>query len=457
MSKIVNIIVDQKPYSAEEGSLLIDLLIQHKIKVPYFCYHESLGADGNCRMCMVGIVGQKRPQIACDTLIKEGLEVNTQEESIQQVRTNILELELINHPVDCPTCDQAGECSLQDFYMDYGLHNAKVSINEKVKQTKKIDLGANVMLDQERCVLCARCTRFTDKITHTHELGIIGRGDHAKVSTMPGKKLHNPYAMNIVDLCPVGALTSKDFRFSQRAWFLEHSESICQGCATGCNIYIDHNKLKYQDDKIYRFRPRRNDAVNGFYICDAGRLSYKSSQENRLTSILYEQSPLAKEEAIKEIQGALQTHKGSIALVIDANLYTEEIVALLEFAQHIGAKVYAPLEFYKDEAFGDEMLRSAQRAANAKTILDLHLNTESPKDETLLLNFNHPDTFKNQIQIHFSTHLRAENALQLPLADYTENSGSLTNEKGIIQHSKKALTKNSPTPTVLEWLQKIQL
>ena len=219
MSKMTAIIVDGDTYEAEENSLLIQLLIKENIKVPYFCYHESLGADGNCRMCMVGIEGQKRPQIACDTLIKEGMVVNTKTDTIKKVHTDILELELINHPVDCPVCDQAGECSLQDFYMDYGLHTSKITITEKVKHNKAVDLGANVMLDQERCVLCARCTRFTDKITKTHELGIVGRGDDAKVTTMPGRPLHNPYAMNVVDLCPVGALTSKDFRFSQRVWF----------------------------------------------------------------------------------------------------------------------------------------------------------------------------------------------------------------------------------------------
>jgi NADH-quinone oxidoreductase subunit G len=174
MSEMVEVIVDKRAYNAEKGSLLIDLLIKAKIKVPYFCYHEALGADGNCRMCMVEIEGQKRPQIACDTFIKEGMEVRSTGESIEKVRTDILELELINHPVDCPTCDQAGECSLQNFYMDYGLHDSKIIIPEKVKGLKKVDLGSNVMLDQERCVLCARCTRFTDKITHTHELGIIG-------------------------------------------------------------------------------------------------------------------------------------------------------------------------------------------------------------------------------------------------------------------------------------------
>ena len=240
----IDIVIDNMTFKAEKGSLLIDLLIKHDLKVPYFCYHEALGADGNCRMCMVEIEGQKRPQIACDTLVKEEMVVRTKGENIESVRQNILELELINHPVDCPVCDQAGECKLQDFYMDYGLYSSHIDQADKVHHRKHVDLGSNVMLDQERCVLCARCTRFTSDITKTNELGIIGRGDHARVSTMPGKKLDNPYAMNVVDLCPVGALTSKDFRFKQRVWFLTSTPSVCHGCAKGCNIFIDHNRAK---------------------------------------------------------------------------------------------------------------------------------------------------------------------------------------------------------------------
>ena len=455
MSEIIEIIVDGRSYKAEEGSKLIDLLIKEKIKVPYFCYHEALGTDGNCRMCMVGIEGQKRPQIACDTLIKKEMVVDTKNDTIKKVQTDILELELINHPVDCPVCDQAGECSLQDFYMDYGLHDAKISIKEKVKHSKHVDLGSNVMLDQERCILCARCTRFTDKITHTHELGIIGRGDDAKVSTMPGRKLDNPYAMNVVDLCPVGALTSKDFRFSQRVWFLTSSDSICHGCAKGCNIYVDHNKMKYKDDVIYRFRPRRNDAVNGFFICDEGRLSHKELQENRQDSILLNSNEISQEVAIEQVKELIKKYN-NISVIIDANLYTEEIESIVEFAKNIDATIYSPLEIYKDESFKDDMLKSDNRASNYRTIVDLEINSSIPKESDLIINFNHPQSFQSSAEVNFSTHKRKSSGLILPLASWAENSGHLTNEDGITQKSDKALNMNNPVPTVLEWLQKVK-
>ena len=455
MSNMIAIIVDGNTYEAEENSLLIELLIQKNIKVPYFCYHESLGADGNCRMCMVGIEGQKRPQIACDTLVKEGMVVNTKTDTIKQLHTDILELELINHPVDCPTCDQAGECSLQDFYMDYGLHTSKITIKEKVKHNKAVDLGANVMLDQERCVLCARCTRFTDQITGTHELGIVGRGDEAKVTTMPNRPLSNPYAMNVVDLCPVGALTSKDFRFSQRVWFLKTQESICHGCSKGCNIYIDHNKLKYKDDVIYRFRPRRNDEVNGFFICDEGRLSYKELQENRQETALLNGLIISQEEAIKSAKESIFLYKSNIAVIIDANLYTQEIEAILEFALSINAKVYSPSGVYLDEEFGDDMLKNSNRGANAKSIENLNIDTSEPEKFGLIINFNHPQDFASDSKINLLTHTRDNSALTLPIAAFSESEGSLTNIDGITQFCKKAVDKNTPMPTIIELIKRI--
>lgn len=457
MSEMVEVIVDKRTFNAEKGTRLIDLLIKEKIKVPYFCYHEALGADGNCRMCMVEIEGQKRPQIACDTFIKEGMEVRSTGENIEKVRTDILELELINHPVDCPTCDQAGECSLQDFYMDYGLHNSKISIPEKVKHRKHVDLGANVMLDQERCVLCARCTRFMDKVSGSHELGIIGRGDHACISTMPGKKLTDPYAMNVIDLCPVGALTSKDFRFQQRVWFLQMVNSVCHGCAKGCNIYIDHNKLKYQDDVIYRFRPRRNDEVNGFFMCDEGRLSYKAEQENRQEIIWLNKREISEAEAHEEFKRLIQIYHANITVVIDANLYTEEIEAILAFSEKIAAKVHAPLDNYIDESFKDDFLKSANRAANAKSIETFNIDTSFPEKAGLLINFNHPQTFEADATIDLLTHKKEGTSFVVPLASYVESSGHLQNEDGIVQFCEKALDKNNPVPTVIEWLEKVTL
>ena len=252
MADQVSITINGVQFQATKGSLLIDKLLDEKIHIPHFCYHQALGKDGNCRMCMVEIEGQKRPQIACDTPIKDGMIVRTKGEKIESVRKDILELELINHPIDCPTCDQAGECKLQDYYMESGFYASRVNLDDKNHARKRVDLGSNVMLDQERCVLCLRCVRFCKDITKTAELGVIDRTDHSVIGTFPGRPLDNPYAMNVVDLCHVGALTSKDFRFKQRVWFLQSFEAICNGCSKGCNINVDHRKEKYKDDMIYR-------------------------------------------------------------------------------------------------------------------------------------------------------------------------------------------------------------
>jgi NADH-quinone oxidoreductase subunit G len=444
----ISITVDTTTLHVNEGDLLIDVLIKNSIDIPYFCYHEALGADGNCRMCMVEIDGQKRPQIACDTFVKEGMIVRTRGENINKVRQDILELELINHPVDCPICDQAGECKLQDFYMDYGLYDSHIDQSKKVQHSKRVDLGSNVVLDQERCVLCARCTRFTSEITKTHELGIIGRGDHACVSTMPGSKLDNPYAMNVVDLCPVGALTSKDFRFNQRVWFLQSTESICHGCAKGCNIFIDHNKVKYQDDLIYRFRPRKNEQINGHFICDEGRLSYKNLQKNR---------QLEATTSIDTLKNMIDEAQ-NIVILIDANLYNEEIEAVKTFGLTCNATIVSLLESYYDESFGDDWLKSPWRAANIQGIKNAKIATQLPSEPIdLLISFNHPDT--NSItakqSVVFATH-KTFNAKQiLPIAAYSETSGTLTNSDGITQQAHKAIDRNDPIPTIKEYLEQL--
>jgi NADH-quinone oxidoreductase subunit G len=453
----ITITVDGRELTVPRDELLIRVLNKHHIDIPYFCYHDALGADGNCRMCMVEIEGQKRPQIACNTFVKEGMEVRTRGEKIDSTRQNILELELINHPVDCPICDQAGECKLQDYYMDYGLYDSHIDKSHKVHHQKHVDLGSNVMLDQERCVLCARCTRFTADITKTYELGIIGRGDHACVSTMPGKKLDNPYAMNVVDLCPVGALTSKDFRFQQRVWFLTSTPSICHGCAKGCNIFIDHNREKYKDDTVYRFRPRENPEVNGHFICDAGRLSYKQLQKDRRLEAVFEAKTVDFKVAAAALQALIEMHPEHIVILADANLYTEELESLVALSKRLNASLICPMSVYRDDAFGDDWLKSPQRAANAKAVEQLGIATELSGTDVvgLLINFNHPDSdrFVAQHSVAFQTHMGPDADLILPLAVFSEASGTLINEDGVVQRCEQAIHRKTPVPTVTQWLE----
>ena len=458
VKKMVKITVDDRTIEAEEGAILLQVLLENGFEIPYYCYHEALGPDGNCRMCMVEIEGKKRPQISCDTFVEEGLIVRTDTENIRRVRRGILELQLVNHPVDCPVCDQAGECSLQDYYMEYGLYHGKVPKAEKLHFEKHLDLGRNVMLDQERCVLCKRCVRFTGNIVKTGELGVVERADHSHIATLPGRKLENGYAMNVVDLCPVGALTSKDFRFKQRVWFLTSTPSVCHGCATGCAIYIDHAKTKFEDDTIYRFRPRKNPDINGHFICDEGRLSYKALQENRLREAQAESSSIGFEEAAVQMKKMVESWQGRIVVLADANLYIEELEMVKIFANRIGGKLHAPLDAYRDPAFEDAWLKSATRAANAKGVERLGIDTSMPssRGEVLLINFNHPAAGDVQArrQIDLLTHRPETFAdLTLPIAAWSETSGTLVNEAGIEQRCEQALFPNDPVPTLMTWLE----
>jgi NADH-quinone oxidoreductase subunit G len=464
VNAMVTICVDGRSIRAEKGALLIDVLKQHGIAIPHFCYHEALGADGNCRMCMVELKGAKRPQIACDTFVTEGMEVNTQSEMIRKVRREILELELINHPVDCPVCDQAGECKLQDYYMEFGLYESRLD-TPKTRKGKHIDLGSNVVLDQERCVLCARCTRFTQEITKTHELAIVGRGDAARVSTAPGRRLDNPYAMNVVDLCPVGALTSKDFRFRQRVWFLDTVPGICHGCARGCNIWVDHNRPKYETDRIYRYRPRINPAVNGHFLCDAGRLSYKLQNDLPESGICSYGSSVAESEALSLVHAALEGAK-TIALA-DASLSLEQLAAIQAFCDRHKVALFAPGVI--DDAFGDDWLRCSDRSANSASVTLLGIeNSETAFREALkaastVISFDHPllqdaaETADVKV-LHFNSRTfvcEAAAPLRLPFAGYALDEGSLINCDGRLQRFKRSLKQEPRHPTLLEWLHRI--
>jgi NADH-quinone oxidoreductase subunit G len=462
MSEMVNITINGVQMQATKGSLLIDKLLDENIHIPHFCYHQALGKDGNCRMCMVEIEGQKRPQIACDTPVKDGMTVRTTGKNIEKVRRDILELELINHPIDCPTCDQAGECKLQDYYMLSGFYESRINIESKNHARKRIDLGSNVMLDQERCVLCTRCVRFCSNITKTHELGVINRADHSVIGTFPGRPLSNPYAMNVIDICPVGALTNKDFRFKQRVWFLESFDAICNGCSKGCNIYVDHRKEKYKDDQIFRFRPRVNKSVNGYFICDEGRLSYKNEGENRFETPLLNKIETSLNTIIANLFKDLTTNK-NILFVLSANLSYEEMLNIKNLASKLNAKVsgYSPNTF--DESFEDDYLRTSDKTANRTSFKELEIDETKEYFETNLNNSslviivennyfdNNQKLLENKKVISFFSHKNSTieySNIAIPVASFYEKSGTYTNKDGIKQKIISKIAKNNPQDTI---------
>jgi NADH-quinone oxidoreductase subunit G len=273
--------VDDQTIEVPEGQTILQALdavglLMNGVEIPHYCWHPKLSIDGSCRLCQVEVEGMPKLQIACNTLVADGMVIRTLTERVRHARQGVMELLLVNHPLDCPICDQAGECKLQDYAYEYGVAESRTREPRRAAK-KRVDLGPTIVFDQERCILCRRCVRFCREVPGTGELGVVNRGDRSVIETFPGTPLENDYSMNVADICPVGALTTKDFRFKIRVWFLEDVPGICTGCANGCNIH-----LGVANNRVYRYLPRRNDAVNQTWICDEGRLSYKEIETGRL-------------------------------------------------------------------------------------------------------------------------------------------------------------------------------
>jgi NADH-quinone oxidoreductase subunit G len=331
------------------------------VTVPHYCYHEKLPVAGNCRMCLVEfgtpalgpdrkpvtnpdgtmlIRKSPRPAIACATPVTPGMEIYTDTPGVRAMREGVLEFLLINHPLDCPICDQAGECKLQEYSMQYG-QSASRFVETKVHKPKAVDLGPRIMLDDERCILCSRCIRFTRDVVGDDKLGIINRGSYNTIAAFPGTAFDNNYTLNTVDLCPVGALTSKDFRFQMRPWFLKETKSLCTSCSTGCNVLIGS-----REDRIYRYTPRRNDRVNACWMCDAGRLNYRwINREDRLKEVRVPgpggSATIASwNQALEQVASRWRSAAtGSVALVVSARQTNEELFLLRRMARRLGTEI----------------------------------------------------------------------------------------------------------------------
>src|SRR5881628_1907172 len=231
----VALVIDDRPVVVKKGTTVLQAAEKAGLLVPHYCYHPGLSIAGNCRMCLVEIEKMPKLQIACSTPVAQGMAVRTGNDRVRVARAGIQEYLLINHPLDCPICDQAGECRLQAYEAAYGQGYTRFS-EEKVHFPKRYDIGGKVVFDAERCIRCTRCIRFCDEVSQSHELALFQRGDHAIIGTFPGRPLDNPYSGCTVDVCPVGALTWKPFRFKARVWFLKNVPSVCVGCARGCNV-----------------------------------------------------------------------------------------------------------------------------------------------------------------------------------------------------------------------------
>jgi NADH-quinone oxidoreductase subunit G len=435
------ITIDGTSYEVAEGRTILqaidDLgLLMNGVDVPHYCWHPKLSIDGSCRLCQVEVEGVPKLQIACNTPVSDGMVVDTKSQRVQDARRGVMELLLINHPLDCPICDQAGECKLQDFAFAYGAPGART--REPRRPAKKgVVLGPTIVFDQERCILCRRCVRFCREVPGTGELGVFQRGDDSLLEVFPGAELDNDYSMNVADICPVGALTTRDFRFKIRVWFLDDQKSVCNQCANGCNIVASR-----ANNRIYRYLPRRNDAVNDTWMCDAGRLSYVTVTEGRLEQARVGRKGASVAEAIRaagELVRAAREAGETVACVASPFAANEDLFTLRELAGALGA---SGVVFGVERGRADELLIKEEKAPNAAGARALGFSeTTGPLPAArVAIALGHdlpPEAFAGVEQlILIDTHtspLLDRAAVALPARSFAEKLGSFTNAAGRVQ------------------------
>jgi NADH-quinone oxidoreductase subunit G len=356
--QMVNVQIDGVWLQFPKGTRVIEACRQAQKLIPHYCYHPKLSSPGNCRMCLVemgmpkmtpdrkpviGADGRPeigwipRAQISCAQDVSEGMGVRTDSPMVRECRQGVMEFLLINHPLDCPICDQAGECKLQEFSVEHGNANSRF-LERKVKKPKAVELGPRVTLDAERCILCTRCIRFMKEVAKDDVLGIVDRGTFNTISTHPDRILDHNYSLNTVDICPVGALTSSDFRFKMRVWFLKETATIDTNCGTGANITVGS-----RENVIYRITPRDNEAVNGCWMPDSHRLNFKyvSSparlREPVIRPQLGEEGPTW-QQAINLAVEAIKRNEGRVAILASGRSTNEELFLVKRLATTLNAK-----------------------------------------------------------------------------------------------------------------------
>lgn len=480
---LVNVQVNGVWRKFPKGTRMIEALRQAEVDVPHYCYHPKLSSPGNCRMCLVEmgmparpapgqtevekdehgfakIMWSPRPVIACANTVSEGIGIRTESKLVEECRKGVMEFLLINHPLDCPICDQAGECRLQEFSVEHGRGQSRF-LENKVKKPKRVQIGPRVTLDDERCIMCSRCIRFTSEIVDDPVLGFTERGSYTVLTTHPDRQLANNYSLNTVDICPVGALTSTDFRFSMRVWFLKETKSICTGCARGCNMVIGS-----RNNIIYRQTPRENNEVNSTWMTDSGRLGFHFvNSEKRLTQPLVKENgkhrPADWQEALAVAAAALKRHQGAeIAVIASGRMTNEELFLAKRLAAALGTE---HLDIVPRLGEGDNYLSHPDKnpnTAGARLIFGFEpggrlagirekvasgeIKAVIALQENLFkeAGFTGADVAKLQTLIagHVLANPLAEAAhVVLPLTSYAEKRGSMINATGRLQRLNKAI------------------
>jgi NADH-quinone oxidoreductase subunit G len=470
--------LDGKTIPFEPGDTIIRAAWRQGIEIPHYCWHPGLSAPANCRMCLVDIQpkpGQRsltldvlewdanagaytprqKPKLqpACTMAAADGMEVLADtSEHVRRARHDVQEFLLLNHPVDCPICDQSGECKLQDYWLDYGRYQKRMR-DEPVHKPKGVVFGPTIVYDAERCVVCTRCVRFMAEVAKDPVLDMRERSNLGEIIVSPGRQLDGHYTFMTEHVCPVGALTTKDFRFKARVWFLRTAPAICQGCATGCNAHLDYDP---RDNKAYRYRPRDNEKVNKFWMCDEGMLSYKESHDGRIIEAKVRGVATSTSKALQEIKTVFAgVAPSSVAVVLSAQHSLEDNWALYQFGTVLlGSKnVYVT---GRPDGYQDDILIHRDKNPNTKGVLDLAPGVKPLRallDDVGAGRITHvialggaatvdPEALGAATTVTIAAHdgpLARLAAVLLPVTSWAEHSGTYVNAKGMRQVSEKAI------------------
>jgi len=385
-------LLDDREIEFNPGDTVIAAAERAGVDIPHYCWHPGLSTAANCRMCLVEVlppegrpamlldvlkydeqkgdyVLARKPKLqpACQLGAAPGMRIKSQtSEHAVEARAAVQEFLLLNHPVDCPICDQAGECRLQDYWLEHSGKKKRMT-DEILHRPKAVDFGPTIVYDAERCIVCTRCVRFCDEVVGDHVLDKRERGNLGEIVLAPGRQLDHDYTLMTEHVCPVGALTAKDFRFKARVWFLRSARTVCQGCATGCNAYTDYDP---RNQTVYRHRPRENQAVNKYWMCDEGVLDYRRVHEQRLLTAKANGKKSSVDEALTAAASALApVAKDKVAILLSYTHSSEDNLALLELARALGVEqAYAA---GRPDGSGDKILRHVDKNPNRAGVRQL--------------------------------------------------------------------------------------
>jgi NADH-quinone oxidoreductase subunit G len=470
-------------YEAEKGRTIIQVADEVGVQIPRYCYHPDIGIEGSCRMCLVEVKGAPKLMPSCATPIADNMEVRTDTERVQQAVRYAMEFLLLHHPIDCPVCDQSGECWLQDYYMAHAGHDSRYPLGQKTRRKKAFNLGPLVKLDQERCILCTRCVRFTRNVTKTNEIQVFNRGHASEIGIFEDRPLNNAYSGNVVDVCPVGALTSADFRFKVRVWFLKGTTSVCGGCSTGCNLRIDHSARAVgggipgytaSDGKIYRTVGRRNVDVNKSWLCDEGRLSFHTMERwPRLRHASQNGEHKLVEDLLPQIHEKFDSVRrqhgdASVAALGSATNTNEALFLMRKYIKGpVDFRLSREVELYQQRQ--DDLLRRLDKHPNTQGAIDLGLKSDvnglqglraaaqAKQIRAMWISF-HPQMVGDDAPEVISELKRLIEALEfsvvstthdfewarkasilIPMAAWAEEKGTYTNYAGRVQMTNRAV------------------